>query len=951
MPSKFDFISPDILLREVDLSEVQQDVQDDGILIVGYAKKGPAMKPVRISSIDDLEAIFGAPQPGIDVDDVWRNGNYANPTYGLYAAKAWLASETSPVTFIRLVGESITTTSVKAGWNLGGGSFSTSDPASNTTAYGLWVVPSASSGETSGGLAAIIYAEAAALTLSGTIAGTTSDTTSSAGMFIVSEGNDYGGFNLEIHTAAGTSTKHSFSLDPNSTQNFIRNVLNTNPHSLASAAQKDTTYKYFLGETFETDLYEKLNTAGSASAGKQFGIILPLASGSAATNWINHQRAATTSKTGWFIANDAAPQQNTGSFSSSNMQKLFRLESLHEGEDFQKNYAVRIKLEKLGTNAAPDSLFGVEVLQKDALGNFVVAESFSSCNLNEDSDNFVAKKIGDMVLSYDTTKEKYTTTGKYPNKSSYVRVEMDTNYKSVGRGALPFGFYGPAKPKGFTITSGSANLNAGGSTAYVMSAISSSIYGGHDAASQWAKLESDITASFVWPELRTTDSGSNNGNHYSKSRDFGVRHFRSNSFQGPRMYGNINNDYLDLTRILPSGLDIHSSGGALENSFIFTLDELVQDANNSSKFYFLSGSHATTPATAYTALSGTAALIETAEVNKIVSPFFGGFDGTNVSHVDPFSSAKHLTSQSEVTHYAYAAMHKMIDSIKNSEAVQYDVVSVPGMTNTSLVRDLIDNTEDRGDALAIVDVDSGYQGSHEYNTAAKNDGSVSNIITNIKAQDYDTSYAACYYPEIQLASSEGSAILPPSVAGIGALASSDAASGAPWFAPAGFNRGGIKELGGTKGPKVSKARESLLKSDRDKLYQVDINPIANFPSEGPVVFGQKTLQQTPSALDRINVRRLMIYLKKRIGDVARTILFDNNVQATWNRFKAGANPILEDAKSRFGLAEYKLILDETTTTPDYIDRNIMYAKVFIKPAYAIEFIAIDFNITNSGIEF
>jgi hypothetical protein len=95
----------------------------------------------------------------------------------------------------------------------------------------------------------------------------------------------------------------------------------------------------------------------------------------------------------------------------------------------------------------------------------------------------------------------------------------------------------------------------------------------------------------------------------------------------------------------------------------------------------------------------------------------------------------------------------------------------------------------------------------------------------------------------------------------------------------------------------------------------------------------------------------MIYLKKRIGAVARTILFDNNVNATWNRFKAGANPILSDAKSRFGLADYKLVLDETTTTPDLIDRNIMYAQVYIKPAYAIEFIAIDFNITRSGIEF
>ena len=193
--------------------------------------------------------------------------------------------------------------------------------------------------------------------------------------------------------------------------------------------------------------------------------------------------------------------------------------------------------------------------------------------------------------------------------------------------------------------------------------------------------------------------------------------------------------------------------------------------------------------------------------------------------------------------------------------------------------------------------------------------------------------------------------MPSSVAGLGAIAQSEAASGAPWFAPAGFNRGGISRLGGPLGPQVASAAETLNKAERDQLYQVNINPIANFPGEGPVVFGQKTLQQTPSALDRINVRRLMIYLKKNVGEVAKTVLFDQNIQATWNRFKADARPILEDAKSRFGVSDYKLILDETTTTPDYQDRNIMYAKVFIKPAKAIEFIAIDFTITRSGIEF
>jgi hypothetical protein len=139
--------------------------------------------------------------------------------------------------------------------------------------------------------------------------------------------------------------------------------------------------------------------------------------------------------------------------------------------------------------------------------------------------------------------------------------------------------------------------------------------------------------------------------------------------------------------------------------------------------------------------------------------------------------------------------------------------------------------------------------------------------------------------------------------------------------------------------------------ERDDLYENNINPIATFPHEGIVVFGQKTLQATPSALDRINVRRLLVYLKKEISRMSAQVLFDNNLPATWNRFTSLVNPFLGSVQTRFGLEDYKIILDETTTTPDLVDRNIMYAKIYIKPARAIEFIAVDFIITKSGASF
>ena len=143
----------------------------------------------------------------------------------------------------------------------------------------------------------------------------------------------------------------------------------------------------------------------------------------------------------------------------------------------------------------------------------------------------------------------------------------------------------------------------------------------------------------------------------------------------------------------------------------------------------------------------------------------------------------------------------------------------------------------------------------------------------------------------------------------------------------------------------------LSSRDRDRLYEANINPIATFPAEGIVIFGQKTLQVTQSALDRINVRRLLIFLKKEVSRIAATTLFEQNVLSTWNTFSTRVETLLNDVKSGLGLTDFRVVLDETTTTDELIDRNILYAKVFLKPARAIEFIALDFVITDTGASF
>ena len=187
------------------------------------------------------------------------------------------------------------------------------------------------------------------------------------------------------------------------------------------------------------------------------------------------------------------------------------------------------------------------------------------------------------------------------------------------------------------------------------------------------------------------------------------------------------------------------------------------------------------------------------------------------------------------------------------------------------------------------------------------------------------------------------------MAALGVIASTQRKTSAVWFAPAGYNRGTISAA--AAGIPISSVSEQLDSDDRDTLYDARINPIPQFHNTGIVVFGQKTLQERKSALDRINVRRLVIFLKKQISILSTQVLFEQNVPDTWLKFKALVEPLLASTLSGHGITDYKLVFDSSTTTPDLIDQNIMYAKIMVKPARAIEYIAIDFVITNTGASF
>ena len=278
---------------------------------------------------------------------------------------------------------------------------------------------------------------------------------------------------------------------------------------------------------------------------------------------------------------------------------------------------------------------------------------------------------------------------------------------------------------------------------------------------------------------------------------------------------------------------------------------------------------------------------------------------------------------------------------------------MPGLTNDSLTTHMINVCESRADAMALIDLPNVYKPAHEGYEADKSariGTTPSAAATALRERRLDSSYGATFYPWVQTRDDNSGQLvwIPPTVAMMGVLASSER-SAQIWYAPAGFNRGGLSD--GAAGIPVINISERLTSKQRDILYEARINPIASFPNTGIVVFGQKTLQERPSALDRINVRRLVIYLKKQISILSTQILFEQNVQATWNRFKGLIEPFLANVKVQFGISDYRLILDETTTTPDLVDQNVVYAKIMVKPARAIEYIAIDFVVASTGASF
>ena len=274
----------------------------------------------------------------------------------------------------------------------------------------------------------------------------------------------------------------------------------------------------------------------------------------------------------------------------------------------------------------------------------------------------------------------------------------------------------------------------------------------------------------------------------------------------------------------------------------------------------------------------------------------------------------------------------MINLLSNTDDYKFNLLVAPGLYNsvqTSQVTSIISNTQNRGDSIFVLDL-------VPYNST------LSAVTT--QATSRDTSYAASYWPWLQVIDPDlGKNVWVPASTLIPAVYAFNDNASEPWFAPAGINRGGLGQ--------VTRVEQKLPQTSRDTLYNNKVNPIATFPGTGVVVYGQKTLQTKASALDRVNVRRLLITLKSYISQVSQNLVFEQNTIATRNAFLAQVNPYLESVQQRQGLYAFKVVMDDTNNTADVIDRNQLVGQIYLQPTKTAEFIYLDFNILPTGATF
>jgi hypothetical protein len=687
---------------------------------------------------------------------------------------------------------------------------------------------------------------------------------------------------------------------------------------------------------------------------------------------------------------------------------LFKFESLDDGEYANQLYKISIANIKASPDAANKyGTFNVQIRDwNDSDITPVILEQFTNCSLDSDSDNYIAKLIGDRKVSFhfdaiDPRERRLHATGKYPNKSQYVRIIMSDQVEKglVPDTALPFGFHGPSLLKtndslsAFSTADGRRLAGAG------LSNIATHLLTGSvlppipyrykvtrgEVSTLDPKAGSPGTKEVTLPALywgvKFERNASSNANEVlnpnvlteknsligSLTRFMGIEKlgalhtgsnvdsFNSNKFTLSRVaLGNTS-----LTDVTGSASAHMKEAAYLRNAIPDSTDYTVGDGVVSGRVTLATLLAKSTPAN-YNRFSTFA---------KFTTFMYGGFDGVNYLDRD----ARRLNDKSTsfdadvlsvggaASNYTasgfgaavngtgkenngVASYNTAVDIMTDPYAVGINILSIPGIREP-YINDLTSKkVRDYGLALHLMDIPSYSDEGYRLYDDSTLKPSVQKTVNIFDARSIDNNYVSTYFPDVFIDDGVNTrrVKVPASVAALSALGFNDRVS-YPWFAPAGFNRAALDF--------VKNVAVRLNVSDRDVLYDSRINPIATFPRLGFVIFGQKTLQINKSALDRVNVRRLLLEVKRIIIGIANRLVFEQNTPSVRNRFVADSVFQLGLIQTQAGLEAFQVVMNETNNTQEDIDLNRLNGRIVIVPTRSIEYIAIDFIITNAGVQF
>ena len=761
------------------------------------------------------------------------------------------------------------------------------------------------------------------------------------------------------------------SFDPQAV-NYFPSVLNTDPLKTEEAGHLlYGSFDVFSALAVPTGSGVIVASSGSAYGTKQNIAFLVPSSGSNATHTSNVGSAITPNFEGFQdrYGHAFSPWVISQGFGGV-PQNLFRFHSLSDGEASNGEVKISIVNIQPGTATQPYGVFTVLVRSMTSTDNDAALETFTNCSLDPTSPNYIAKKIGNINTFFnfdtDTASQKVTTDGSYSNNSRYVRVEIAdaVDAGELDPSAMPFGFRGPQH----LVTQGSSslyNIKQGDLLAPAFPYFAGGGVPLYNASQPPIPMRLNI-------KKLAASSGVDTGLYW------GVQFQNVTSLTDPNGSSIFNPSLLGFSKYYPNlegstnvqpavfdnnGAATTTANGIIDsdlfNNNLFSLEKVKivtgsNDVPNTSTAALLSWSYvragniAADEATKTRALSVND-LVENAAVQRLAKFSFyleRGFDGTRIFNPDT-RYLKNAAVAQEITQTSRGLTNgptvqsylKSIGIISDVNDVNIQLLTMPGIRVRYVTDTAINAVEnDRFDCFYIMDPEQ-YDSNGTSLTGSYEAVNVSQTAQQFVTRGVNSSFAATYFPDVNIVTNDGSVYekVPPSVAVLGAYAKNDTV-GQPFNAPAGFTRGTLAN--------VTDFAVALNQANSDTLYVARINLLLSKQGVGPVVWGQKTLLNKDSLLNRVNVRRLLIAIRRDVRQVATRFLFEPAQSTTLQAFNAAVQPIMARYQSAGGVERYRVVIDATTTTQADLDNKTLRGKIYLIPTTSLEFFTIDFFVTN-----